>query len=169
MSSVIMLSGPIGAGKTTIARELLSLLPAPAAYLEGDTFWSFFAKNGARTQRENFPVLLRSMTAAASPLARAGFDVLLDFSIPAQFLPTARKILKELPLDYIVVKPSLAVCEKRAGERGEGRIANYAPYRSFYALFDTEERFTICDDQASAALVAARIRDGLSAGKFRTA
>jgi uridine kinase len=39
--SVIFLSGPIGAGKTAVARELLHLLPAPLSYIEGDVFWSF--------------------------------------------------------------------------------------------------------------------------------
>ena len=50
--SVIFLSGPIGAGKTTVAKALLPLLPAPLAYIEGDTFWSFIRKDeGAITDR----------------------------------------------------------------------------------------------------------------------
>ena len=35
---VLMLSGPVGAGKTTVGRLLLPLLHGPWAYLEGDTF-----------------------------------------------------------------------------------------------------------------------------------
>jgi len=68
--SVIFLSGPIGAGKTVVARELVQLLPAPLSYIEGDTFWSFIRKEGECGLRENFPALVRSMTAAAVPLAR---------------------------------------------------------------------------------------------------
>jgi len=75
--SVIFLSGPIGAGK-----EVFQLLPAPLSYIEGDTFWSFIRIGGERGPRDNFPVLVRSMTAAAIPLARSGFRVLIDFSIP---------------------------------------------------------------------------------------
>jgi adenylylsulfate kinase-like enzyme len=77
--SVIFLSGPIGAGKTAVAEELLQLLPAPLGYIDGDTFWSFIRKEGQRGPRDNFPVLVRSMTAAALPLARSGFRVLIDF------------------------------------------------------------------------------------------
>ncbi|HXE54041.1 MAG TPA: AAA family ATPase [Tepidisphaeraceae bacterium] len=166
-SSVIMLSGPVGAGKTTVARELLRLLTAPVSYIEGDTFWPFIADAGGRSRRENFPLIMRSMTAAAIPFARSGFVVLLDFSIPPEFLPTARKILKEVPLDYVVLRPSLAVCKSRAADRKEGVIAEYGPYRSFYELFDAAPRFTIEDDEADAAAVALRIRDGLPVERFR--
>lgn len=169
MGNVIMLSGPVGAGKTTVARELIKLLPGPLAYMEGDTFWSFIAKSEKRGAREHFPVIMRAMTAASLPFVRSGFDALIDFSIPPEFLPTARKILKDATLDYILLRPSLAVCEARARERSEGKIADYSVYREFYALFEGAERHTICDDEADAALLAARIRDGLGAGKFRVA
>lgn len=95
--SVIFLSGPIGAGKTAVAQKLLHFLPAPLSCIEGDIFWSFIRKEGERGLRDNFPVLVRSMTAAAVPLARSGFGVLIDFSIPPAYVDTARKILKELP------------------------------------------------------------------------
>jgi hypothetical protein len=72
--SVIFLSGPIGAGKTAVAQELLHFLPAPVSYIEGDTFWSFIRKGGERGLRDNFPVLVRSMTAAAICLRVRGFE-----------------------------------------------------------------------------------------------
>lgn len=162
-----MLSGPVGAGKTTVARELIPMLPEPVAYIEGDTFWSYIARGGQRSRRENFQVIMRSMTAAAIPFARTGLNVLLDFSIPPDFLPTAVKILKEVPLDFVVLRPSQSVCECRAAARAEGKISDYGPYRDFYALFDGAGRFTIEDDQADCAALAARIRDGLDQGLFR--
>ena len=126
-----MLSGPIGAGKTTVARELLVLLPAPVSYIEGDTFWSFIDKPHSRDRREVFQVIMRAMTAAAIPFARSGYEVLLDFSIPPQFLGTARKILKEVPLNYVVLRPSLSVCETRAASRAEGRIIDICQASGF--------------------------------------
>lgn len=164
---VVMLSGPVGAGKTTIARELVALSPPPLCFLEGDTFWPVFAKPDDKPVRERFRLLMRSLTAAAIPLARGGYEVLLDFSFPLDFIGTARKILKDIPLDFVVVRPSLAVCEQRAAARPEGKIADYSAYRDFYGLFQGLPQHEICDDEADAASVARRIRAGLNAGRYR--
>ena len=107
------------------------------------------------------------MTAAAVPFARSGFDVLLDFSIPPDFLPIARKILKEIPLDFVALCPSIVTCARRAAERPEGKIDDYAPYRSFYALFEGATTPSISDDDATAENLATRIWEGLAAGQFR--
>ncbi|MGD0729911.1 MAG: AAA family ATPase [Terracidiphilus sp.] len=162
-----MLSGPVGAGKTTIARELVAISTAPLCFIEGDTFWPIFTKSDTRPVRERFRLLMRSMTAAAIPLARGGYEVLLDFSFPLDFLDTARKILKEIPLDFIVLRPSLAVCEQRAAARPEGAIADYGVYRDFYTMFEGLPKHEICDDEADAASIAQRIRAGLDNGIYR--
>ena len=164
-----MLTGPVGAGKTTVARELIALLPAPLAYIEGDVFWTFIAKPAAGDPRERFHLIMRAMTAAAIPFARMGYTVLIDFSIPPHFLDTARKILKEVPLDYAMLRPSPAVCLERASQRGEGKIANYGVYQDFYELFAGYEREAICDDESSASQIALRIQQGLKAGIFHVA
>ena len=164
---VVVLSGPVAAGKTTVARLLLPLLAGQWAYLEGDKFWSFIAHAGSRSPRENFPVIMRSMTAAAIPFARSGFDVLLDFSIPPDFLPSARKILKEIPLEFVSLRPSVELCARRAAGRPEGKIDDYGPYRSFYELFENTDTAVISDDEAPAETLAARIREGLAGGQFR--
>lgn len=165
--SLIFLSGPIGAGKTAVAQELLPLLPAPLAYIEGDTFWSFIRKEGESGVRDNFPMLVRSMTAAAIPFARSGYRVLIDFSIPPDFVYTARKILKEVPFDFVLLRPSLQVCAERAASRKEGAITDYARLQNFYARFEDESRKPICDDYADPASLARRIVEGLDQGHFR--
>lgn len=167
--SVIFLSGPIGAGKTAVAQELIALLPAPLTYIEGDTFWSFIQKEGANAQRDSFPVLVRSMTAAAVPFARSGYRVLIDFSIPPTFADTARKILKEVPFDFVLLRPSLEVCIHRAATRKEGAIKDRARIKNFYALFEGGPVEPICDDNADPASLARQIADGLNNGRFRVA
>lgn len=167
--SVIFLSGPIGAGKTAVAQELVQLLPAPLSYIEGDTFWSYIRKNDERGMRDNFPVLVRSMTAAAVPFARSGFRVLIDFSIPPAFVDTARKILKEVPFDFVLLRPSVEVCIERAGSRKEGAITDSARIRDFYALFEDGSMEAIRDDHADPASLARRIVERLNEGRFRMA
>jgi gluconate kinase len=165
--SVIFLSGPIGAGKTAVAKALLPLLPAPLSYIEGDTFWSFIRKEGQRGLQDNFPVLVRSMTAAAVPFARSGFRVLIDFSIPPTYLDTARKILKEVPFDFVLLRPSLQLCVERAASREEGAISDYVMLKNFYARFEEGTVEPICDENADPASLARRIAHGLNQGRFR--
>jgi len=133
--SVNFLSGPIGAGKTSVAQELIQLLPAPLSYIEGDMFWSFIKKGGERELRDTFPVLAQSMAAAAVPFARSGFRVLIDFSIPPAFVETARKILKETPFDFVLLRPSLQVCVERSASRETGAITDYARLKNRLRLF----------------------------------
>jgi len=165
--SVIFLSGPIGAGKTTVAKALLPLLPAPLSYIEGDMFWTFIRNGGERGLREYFPVLVRSMTAAAVPFARSGFHVLIDFSIPPTFVDTARKILKEVPFDFVLLRPSFEVCAERAASRKEGAISDRAMMKSFYAAFEEGSLEPIRDDNADAESLARLIAEGLNRGRFR--
>lgn len=143
------------------------MLPAPLSYIEGDTFWSFIRKEGERGSRDNFPVLVRSMTAAAVPLGRSGFRVLIDFSIPPAFVDTARKILKEVPFDFVLLRPSLQVCVGRASSRERGAITEYSRLKYFYALFEEGSIEPICDDHADPASLAQRIAEGLNQGRFR--
>src|SRR5580698_1208414 len=102
MRPVIILSGPVGAGKTTIGRKLIEMLPSPVAYIEGDLFWSFFVNTDNKQGRyKKFKTIMVSMIAAAIPFARDEYSVILDFSIPPWFLEAAQKIarVKEVPLD----------------------------------------------------------------------
>ena len=164
-----MLSGPVGAGKTTVARELQAISPAPLCYIEGDSLWPIFVKPSVAPVQERFRLLMRSMTAGAIPLARGGYEVLLDFSFPIDFLDTARKILKEIPLDFVVLRPSLETCEQRSAARPEGAIADYSVYRDFYMMFQGASSHEISDDQADAKSLAVRIREGINGGLFRVA
>ena len=65
MKPIILLSGPVGAGKSTVARELVASAPGPLTYIEGDTFWFFLAKGAASQGRhKNFRTVMSAMTAA---------------------------------------------------------------------------------------------------------
>jgi hypothetical protein len=98
-------------------------------------------------------MIVTAMTGTALPYALYGYEVILDFSIPPWFLETAQKIIKsrDVPLDYVVLRPSEKVCAARAAARTEGAIADYTPYRDLYASFDEAGRFTIKDDGSDAA------------------
>jgi hypothetical protein len=132
MKPIILLSGPVGAGKSTVARELVAVTSGPVAYIEGDTFWSFIAEGkGGPGWRKPFRVIMTAMTAAAVPYALADYEVIVDFSIPPWFLETAKKVVnvRSVPIDYVALRPSEVVCASRAAARPSGAIADYEGYR----------------------------------------
>ena len=122
--------------------------PGPLVKLEGDTFWHFLSKPLEVEVRENFRLLMRSMTAACVPFAKGGYDVLLEFSIPPGFLKTARTIVKDLDLHYVLLRPSREVCEARAASREEWPIEDYEKLRAFYERFEGQEQHLVADEDA---------------------
>lgn len=170
MKSVILLSGPVGAGKTTVAKELIGCQSYPTAYIEGDSFWSHLVRPSAVPPNRQFKMIMMAMVAAAIPYALYGYETLLDFSIPPWFLETAEKMLqrKKVPVDYVVLRPAEPVCAARAAARGEGCIPDYGPYKDLYADFEqVPRRHVIVNDAMDAPAIAWQIRTGLNEGKFR--
>jgi len=167
VGAIVVISGPVGAGKTTVAKALADTAPPPAAFVEGDDFWFMLVKPD-RPRHANFPIVMRAMFRAAAAMAAGGYEAILDFSMPPAFLKAAAVRVDD-PVHLVVLKPTLEVCAARAANRAEGVIADYAPYRELYEMFDAEARHVIQNDDAPAADVAAAIREGLTADRFRFA
>ena len=165
--SIVILTGPVGAGKTSIAHELLASSPGPAAYIEGDVFWSFIAKQPRRPLRgEQFKMIMRAMLASARHYARDGYETIVDFTIPPWYLEAVRALLTGKPFHYAIVRPSLAVCAARAAARSAGTISDYTEYRELYTDFNGFEAAMIADDTATPPEIADRVRAGIHAGTF---
>jgi len=166
----VILSGPVGAGKTTVARELIRSAVQPTVYIEGDKFWFFIVKGDKTIGRKtNFKTIMMSMVAASVPYALNGYEVILDFSIPPWFLDTVRKIVeaRNIPLEYIILRPGENVCAQRAAQRPEGNISDYSPYHDFYLDFVEADKYSVCDDFGPAKSVADKINNGRREGLFR--
>ena len=162
---IVVLSGPIGAGKTTVAQELINISRGRVAYIEGDVFWSFFAKGGpGGPNLQGFRTIMRAMLSSALHYSLGGCETIVDFSVPPWFLDTAKAVanFRDLPLDYVVLYPSLEVCKHRAASRPVGKIKKYDT--EFYELFGAAERYLMTETEGTPAEVAARIRKGLNAG-----
>jgi gluconate kinase len=168
MGSVLIVSGPVGAGKTTVCRRLIETAPGPLAYIEGDRFWTFISKPAAgQPIQERFRMIMRAMLAAARHYERDGYDTIVDFSIPPWYLDAVRALLKGCDFSYVVLRPSEAICASRAALRADGAIADYEPYRDLYRAFEEFDRNTITGDEGDPEAIAASIWEGLRAGGFR--
>lgn len=105
-----------------------------------------------------------SSSPSARPFGLPSADRLLN---PPTFVDTARKILKEVPIDFVLLRPSFEVCSKRAASRREGAITDQVMLKNFYTLFEKERVEPICDDNADPESLARRIAEGLNQGRFR--
>ena len=88
--------------------------------------------------------------------------------MPPWWLETAKAIAgaREVPLHYVALCPSEAVCAARAASRAAGTIKDYSPYHPLYVDFDKDELTVIRDDFSDPAALAARIAAGVASGEF---
>jgi adenylate kinase family enzyme len=169
---VLLISGPPGAGKTTLAKALVKAARAPVIHIEGDAFNAFLPTNVKMPMMRRLRLsAMQAMMAAARPFSRAGQDTIVDFSIGPWFLPAVMPFLRDTPLDCVILLPPKETCAARVAVRKEGRMPDYALYADMYDAFTAAKDFEdhmITGALDTAALVR-HIRLGLGKGRFRVA
>ena len=170
---LLILSGPPGAGKSTVAQKLVEISPSRTVYIEGDTFWQFIAKRGDNPvpRQTTSRLVIKSIMLAALPFIRGGYFVIVDFTIGPWHLGLIPEPLKPVTIDYVVLCPSKQVCAEREGMKPNGGVGNYADaYHDLYKAFSNlgeYERNAIKDDEADAKAIAERIWGLVHSGSCR--
>lgn len=122
--TVTILTGPAGAGKSTVARRVAASLDL-SVHLHTDDFWDFIAAGAVlpylpESDEQNH-IVLRAISAAAFAYAEGGYAVIADGVVGPWMLDhylRARERHPSVLLRYIVLRPSLEVTLEHALARG---------------------------------------------------
>src|SRR3954468_16228599 len=138
MPKLLIITGPPGAGKSTVARLVADRFE-PSALVEGDVFFGFVARGYidpwlAESHEQN-TVVTEATARATSVYARGGFTTIFDGMVGPWFLPTFLQYADLDAVHYAVLMPTVETCVERVLDRPEHGFRDEAVTRQMHASF----------------------------------
>jgi cytidylate kinase len=138
----VLLGGPPGSGKSTVAEALASTAEKPSVHVHTDTFYvwirsGFVPPYLPEAERQN-EVVLNVMIESACGYAGGGYDTILDGILGPWLLEAFRSACRNrgLDLSYVVLRPNLAVTLSRATQREGRQLEEVEPIVGLHGAFE---------------------------------
>jgi len=175
-SEVTILTGPPGAGKTTVAELLATEAEVPTVHLVTDMFYrsirtGFVLPFLPAAQRQN-EVVIEAIVGTVATFARGGYDVVVDGIVGPWFLPPFRALAgrEQQKVSYVVLRPDLTTTLARAAARAGHELKDTDAITGLYAAFTqlgTLEGHAIDTSALDAAQTAVAVRRAVASGEYR--
>jgi predicted kinase len=177
---IVIVSGPPGAGKSSIAHKLATgSSEARAVHLHTDDFYAYIRKGFVapwrpESQAQNITVM-NALAGAAATYARDGYEVVADGIVGPWFFEPwlAAAAADGLDLRYVVLMPDEATAVARGVARTEpGAMTDANVIRTMWGHFRTfapDPGHILDTTGQSLDETYALVSEGLCAGRFRLA
>ncbi len=138
MGSLLVVTGPPGAGKSTVSRLIADRFES-SVLVEGDAFFAFLRAGAiepwfVESQAQN-EVVTDVAAAATAGFVVGGYDTVYDGVMGPWFLPAFARRLGLAEFDYVVLLPTEEECAERVRTRIGHGFADDAAARSMHQQF----------------------------------